>query len=225
VLRSGLGHASRRGARAVLLCAIEPEPSAHILYNEAAKEAWGARMQSPDSNNLPSGLRWVYVLVATVLVIVTVAFLFWKWGPRRPQEPGFKFVYVNQDGSARELSPKEREYLSEEFSWADGGRPYVKSTYESLDGYGSKSGFIERRRVPARIKILPVHPGYDVAVKELVEDPLDAERAAGDIIVKNPDGSITDTPNPNLSREARFEILRKHYLEQQRRREVLAAGE
>jgi hypothetical protein len=86
-----------------------------------------------------------HVLVATVIVIAVVAFLFWKWGPRRPQEPGFKFVYVNQDGSVRELSPEERGYLSEEFPGEDGGRPYIKWSYESRDGWGSKSGFIERR--------------------------------------------------------------------------------
>ncbi len=35
--------------------------------------------------------------------------------PRRGNEPGFKFVYVNQDGSVREVSPGEQGYLSQEF--------------------------------------------------------------------------------------------------------------
>ena len=165
------------------------------------------------------------MLVATVIVIALVAFLFWKWRPRRPQEPGFKFVYVNQDGSVRELSPEEQAYLSEEFHGSDSGRPYIKWSYESRNGWGSQSGFIERRRVPARIEILPVHPDYDAAVKKLREDPLDPNHGAGDVIVQNPDGSVTYTPNPDLSRKARFELIRKRRLEQDRRREALAKVE
>lgn len=160
--------------------------------------------------------------VTFAVLIGIIGFLLWKWGPRRPEEPGFRFVHINQDGSARELSPEEREYLSEEFAGSDGGRPYIKTTYESRDGWGSRSGFLERRRVPARVEILPVNPNYDAAVKELKEDPLGPERAAGDIIVKNEDGSISSIPSPNLSRRARFKLIRKHYLAQERRREELA---
>jgi len=134
----------------------------------------------------------------------------------------FEFVYVNQDGSVRELSPGERAYLSEEFLGGDGGRPYIKSSYESHDGWGSLSGFIERRRVPLRIKIHPVHPDYDAKEKELEHDMLDLHRASGDIIESNADGSITCTPNPNISRAERFKLTRKYQLEQQRRREMLA---
>lgn len=161
------------------------------------------------------------MIVATIAVLL-VGFLVWKYGPRRTPEPGFKFVYVNQDGSARELSPAEQAYLSEEFSGGDSGRPYIKSSYESHDGWGSQSGFIERRRVPRRIKILPVHPDYDTREKTLGFDWLDSHRAVGDIIQKNPDGSITCVPNPNLSTKERFEQSRKYAFEDQRRREALA---
>lgn len=165
------------------------------------------------------------MLPATVIVIGTVGFLFWKWGPRRPAEPGFRFVYVNQDGSVRELSPEERKYLSEEFHGGDSGRPYIKTSYESHDGWGSKSGFIPRRRVPSRMEILPVHPNYDAAVKELGEDFLGAHHAAGDIMIENADGSITCYPNSDNSRKAhraRFKLLRDYVLAEQRRSEALA---
>lgn len=161
-------------------------------------------------------------MVLAALAVLLVAFLVWKFGPRRTQEGGFKFVYVNQDGSARELSPAEQAYLSEEFAGGDSGRPYIKSSYESHDGWGSQSGFIARRRLPARIKILPVHPDYYAREKALGFDWLDSHRAVGDILQKNPDGSITCVPNPNLSTKARFELSRKYALDDQRRREGLA---
>lgn len=138
-----------------------------------------------------------------------------------PDEPGFPFVYVNQDGTVRELSPAEREYLSTEFDPTDGGRPYVKATYESRDGWGSVSGYLSRAAVPPGVAIALVHPDYDASVKDLRQDWLDANRAAGDVIVHNPDGTITMSPNPALSREERFDRIRSHRLEAQRRREEL----
>jgi hypothetical protein len=142
-------------------------------------------------------------MIAAILLLVVVAYLAWKWGPRRAKEPGFKLVYVNQDGSARELSPEEKTYVSTEFPGGDSSRPYIKWSYESHDGWGSRSGYIERRRVPARVTILPVHPEYDAAVKKIDEEKL-------------------DSPNPDLPRKKRFEITRNRHLDQERRREALA---
>lgn len=161
------------------------------------------------------------LLLAVVASAFLVAYLMRRGRPRRPLEPGFPYVYINQDGSAREVSPQEQRYLSQEFSGGDSGRLYIKASYESLDGWGSQSGFIARRRVPIQVLIRPVHPNYDAAVKELDEDLLGLHRAARDDIAKNPDGSITCSPNPDITRENRFEIARSHYLAQQRRREAL----
>jgi hypothetical protein len=158
----------------------------------------------------------IFVIVA---LVASFAFLMRL---RRKDEPGFKFVYVNQDGSVRELSPGEQAYLSEQFSGSDSGRPYIKGKYKSSDGWGSQSGLIERRQVPADIPTLPVHPNYGVLEKELGYDMLGSHHAAGDIIEKNADGSITCTPNPHISREERFEISRQYVLAEQRRREALA---
>jgi hypothetical protein len=156
------------------------------------------------------------------LVVLLVVGLMWRFRPRRPSEPGFKFVYVNQDGSARELSPAEQAYLSEEFSGGDGGRPYIKSSYRSRDGWGSISGFIERRYVPARITILPVHPDYDDREKKLGFDALDSNRAAGDIVETRADGSVAYIPNPQISSTERFELARSWQLAHQRELERLA---
>jgi hypothetical protein len=133
-----------------------------------------------------------------------------------------KFVYMNQDGSVREVSPAEQTYLSEEFSGGDSGRPYIKSSYKSRDGWGSLSGFIERRKVPARIKISPAHPDFDARAKELGFDMLDSHRAAGDIIETRADGSVACIPNPQISSTERFELMRSWHLAHQQERERLA---
>ena len=118
-------------------------------------------------------------------------------------------MYVNQDGSVRELSPKEQEYLKQEFSPFDGARPHIKASYKSVDGWGSMSGYLPRKKVPSDITVDPVNPQYDSLE---AGDPLfflEIHRAAGDIMTTNPDGSITCTPNPEISNEERVEIMKQ----------------
>jgi hypothetical protein len=138
----------------------------------------------------------------------------------------FEFVYVNHDGTVRELSENEREYLSEEFAPGDGARPYIKSSYAELNGWGSMSGFLQRSMVPANVEVQPVNPQFDMLVAENARDPVEdmiaPHRATGDIIEQNPDGSISCTPNPELSADERAEILQRFYLERQLEQERLA---
>ncbi|HTB86589.1 MAG TPA: hypothetical protein VK743_01485 [Steroidobacteraceae bacterium] len=136
--------------------------------------------------------------------------------------PDTAYVYVNQDGSVREISAGEQEYLKRHFDPFDGARPYIKSRYWSWDNWGSRSGYLKRRRVPWRITIQPVRLDYDSAVKDLKEDIFGTARASGEIIVQNDDGSVTCTPNPNISRKEHWERARNYHLEAQARREALA---
>jgi hypothetical protein len=92
----------------------------------------------------------------------------------------FDFVYVNQDGSVRELSANEREYLSKDFSGGDGDRPLIKTSYESRDGWASLSGFMWRNLVPKSVRIEPVHPQYD-SEGSLTLEQFIAEFGAGDV--------------------------------------------
>ena len=69
---------------------------------------------------------------------------------------GFKYVYVEFDGSVRELYNDEIEYLKEEFHPGDGNRPYIKSYYKQLTPDKKISGFINRTNVPRQIKIKTV---------------------------------------------------------------------
>jgi hypothetical protein len=134
---------------------------------------------------------------------------------------GDEYVYVNQDGTVRELCEDERRYLETDFSPADGARPYIKLFYRSRNGWGSRSGFLLRKKVPSRIAIEPVNPSYTIPAlnpRQLIED----SRHVGDIIIENPNGSVTLTPNPNISRRKRFTMLRRLYLARQAEQERLA---
>ncbi len=65
----------------------------------------------------------------------------------------YMYVFVNDDGSARELSPSERAYLETPFHPFDSGRPYMKSSYDQKDGRGRLSGFCLRAHIPPHIAI------------------------------------------------------------------------
>ncbi len=132
------------------------------------------------------------------------------------------FVYVNQDGSVRELSPDEREYLSESFRPGDGGRPYIKESHESVDGWGSMSGFLPRSLVPGHLAVEPVNPSYVPQEFDAQREMIEESRRIGDLVTENPDGSVRCTPNPDIPHTRRFEMLREIRLERQRERERLA---
>lgn len=133
-----------------------------------------------------------------------------------------RFVYVNQDGSIREVSPSEQAYLTQDFAPNDSAGPYIKAKYDSRDGWGSLSGFMDRRGVPPGVPVQPAHPDYDAREKALGFDPYEADRAAGELVEKLPDGSVVTRPNPAVPPHERFERLRQCHLEIQRRREALA---
>ena len=67
----------------------------------------------------------------------------------------YPFVYVNEDGTVRELHEAERKYLEKPFSPWDGGRPYVKSAFDSRGGPGTSEGYCRRSDVPAHVPIAP----------------------------------------------------------------------
>jgi len=133
-----------------------------------------------------------------------------------------EFVYVNQDGSVRELSRDERKYLSQDFHPGDGGRPYIKTSYESQDGWGSISGFLPRKRVPGQVLVEPVNPDYVPPEFDARHEMIEDSKRVGDIVTENADGSVTCAPNPNIPHKKRFDLLRQVQLERQREREQLA---
>jgi hypothetical protein len=94
----------------------------------------------------------ILIIFISILIIVLIIYLKY-FRALRPTENGFEFVYVEDNGTVRELDNEEVEYLKEEFLPNDGGRPYIKTSYKDLTPDGKIGGFIYRIRVPKNIII------------------------------------------------------------------------
>jgi hypothetical protein len=64
----------------------------------------------------------------------------------------FDFVYVNDDGSVRELHSKEEAQLNSLFFVGDSTNFYIKPQYESRNSSGELSGYIKRRQLPKALE-------------------------------------------------------------------------
>jgi hypothetical protein len=102
----------------------------------------------------------------------------------------YPYVYVNVDGSARELHPDESDYLETPFSPGDGARPYVKGSYSQRNGWGEISGFLKRSELPSEIVIQaapPENPSKPLTRSDLIQ----FLRNKGLVVTENPDGTFT----------------------------------
>lgn len=66
---------------------------------------------------------------------------------------GRQFVWVEDDGSARELNAEELAHLNTEFLPTDGARPYFKDQYATRSHDARLSGFLLRSRLPQHVAI------------------------------------------------------------------------
>jgi hypothetical protein len=80
--------------------------------------------------------------------------------PKRAALPNASevLVYINDDGSARELTETEKKYVDTEFSPLDGARPYIKSHYSQRTALGEIRGYLPRAEVPDGMPIDPAPP-------------------------------------------------------------------
>jgi hypothetical protein len=104
-------------------------------------------------------LLYCVAFVGLILLLAVIFFYLRHFVPLRKREPGFEYVYVENDGTVREVSEDDQAYLNTHFSPGDGGRPSIKTRYKSRNGWGNISGFIPRRRVPRQLPISPYIPG------------------------------------------------------------------
>ena len=81
----------------------------------------------------------------------------------------YPYVYVNPDGTVRELHPKERQYLETPFHPADGARPYVKPSYDARNGWGDIEGFCPRSAIPEELRVSEA-PAEDPTRTRAAED-------------------------------------------------------
>lgn len=100
-------------------------------------------------------------LVAAIVVMVfaiVIGFGLWRLVEipmRRWRESTFDYVYVDDEGNARELNPAEDEYIATAlFPSGDAGQ-FIKSRYESLTPEGRLCGYLRRRQLPRRISVAP----------------------------------------------------------------------
>ena len=122
--------------------------------------------------------------------------MFRRFGLRSRGTPAtarpYSYVYVNADGTARELHGAEREYLETDFDGADGGRPYIKSRYKDRDGWGEISGYMRRSKLPNDLSVQPAPVDFPTQTLGRMIDWL---RAKGLEVTEHADGSFS-TSNP-----------------------------
>jgi len=60
--------------------------------------------------------------------------------------PLYPYIYVNADGTARELHAGERAYLEMEFKGGDGAMPYIKTATRNATAGARSTAFSSARR-------------------------------------------------------------------------------
>jgi len=73
-------------------------------------------------------------------------------------KPSKVLVFIDNDGSARELTDAEKTYVDADFSPFDGARPYIKPRYDQRNALGELRGFLQRRQLPAGTAVHPAPP-------------------------------------------------------------------
>ena len=102
----------------------------------------------------------------------------------------FPYVYIDAEGTARELHAAERAWLETEYKGGDGAAPYVKDSYEERNGWGELSGYLKRDALPAGTAVADA-PLEDPRRPITREDFAAWLRSKGVDVTENDDGSMT----------------------------------
>jgi hypothetical protein len=88
-------------------------------------------------------------------------------------KPSEVLVFIDDDGSARELTDAEKTYVDADFSPFDGARPYVKSRYGQRNALGELRGYLQRSLLPHGTSIKPApSPSPPVNTPQAVADSI-----------------------------------------------------
>jgi hypothetical protein len=102
----------------------------------------------------------------------------------------YPYVYVNADGTARELHASERAWLETEYTLGDGAMPYIKDSYAERNGWGELNGYLARVALPAGMPVADA-PAEDPRRPMSREDTIAWLRGKGVEVTENSDGSLT----------------------------------
>jgi len=104
----------------------------------------------------------------------------------------YPIVFVEDDGTVRELHQSERAYLETPFDPTDGARPYVKDSYEKKDGWGSTEGFCYRSKIPSKISIgeAPLEDPSENTKERFLAKQIKFAKENGFEIIEEADGRI-----------------------------------
>jgi hypothetical protein len=83
----------------------------------------------------------------------------------------YPYVYINADGTARELHADERAWLDTEYKGGDGAMPNVKDSYDERNGWGELNGYLARTALPAGMPVADApaeSPIRTMSVDELI---------------------------------------------------------
>ena len=104
----------------------------------------------------------ILIKIVSTIFLVTFAFAlgFGLWRVieiplRKWRESAFDYVYVDDNGNARELNAAEEEYVTTAIFPDDDADQYIKPQYESVTRDGRLGGYLRRRQLPRQIPIGP----------------------------------------------------------------------
>ena len=102
----------------------------------------------------------IYVICGILLISFAFAIGYGLWSMieipiRRWSESVFDYVYIDDDGNARELDAEEDEYVTSALFPDDEVRFYIKPRYESLSPDGRLRGYLKRRQLPRKAYVGP----------------------------------------------------------------------
>lgn len=89
----------------------------------------------------------LFICVAAGLIAIAALAVFL----RRLSTPE-TYVYIEDDGTVRDLTPDDVEYLATPFLPGDGARPHIKWRYNERTPDGGLRGYLPRRKVPRRLR-------------------------------------------------------------------------
>jgi hypothetical protein len=102
----------------------------------------------------------------------------------------YPYIYVNADGTARELHASVRAYLETEFKGGDGAMPSIKDSYEERNGWGEIRGYLKRAALPAGMPVADA-PADDPRRPMSHEELVAWLRSKGVRVTESGDGSTT----------------------------------